>query len=173
MYPDISPPPPLPVICRTIILTNQQYCTLLTNFWLSSDAGILLIITDWAYKSTPNVQKRVCIVYIPGTYSDILHTTVGGCMGTSTTILGALETVQLHKRIWMTIRFGQHLRMRSTWSQKTRDQKGQGSDSETSVITGWGGGEAGVRSGVNRSSSSLIISAFGKQKKRSFLLRFF
>ncbi len=37
---------------------------LLINFLLSSDAEILLIITDWAYKSVPNVQKRVCNMYI-------------------------------------------------------------------------------------------------------------
>ncbi len=37
---------------------------LLTNFRLSSNAEILLISTGWAYKLAPNVQKRVCNVYI-------------------------------------------------------------------------------------------------------------
>ncbi len=37
---------------------------LLINFLLSSDAEILLIITDWACKSAPNVQKRVCNAYV-------------------------------------------------------------------------------------------------------------
>ncbi len=35
---------------------------LLINFQLSSDAEISLISTDWAYRSTSNVQKRVCNV---------------------------------------------------------------------------------------------------------------
>ncbi len=37
--------------------------TILINLWLSSDAEILLLSTDWAYKSALNVQKLVCNVY--------------------------------------------------------------------------------------------------------------
>ena len=37
---------------------------LLINFLLRSDAEILLIRSDCAYKSAPNVQKLVCNVYI-------------------------------------------------------------------------------------------------------------
>ncbi len=33
---------------------------LLVNFFLSSDADVSLISTDWACKSAPNVQKRAC-----------------------------------------------------------------------------------------------------------------
>ncbi len=47
-------------------VANQQNPTnnaLLIYFLLSSDAEILLISTDWAYKSVPNMQKRVCNVY--------------------------------------------------------------------------------------------------------------
>ena len=36
----------------------------LISFWLSSDAEVLLINTDWAFVSGPNVQKHVCNVYI-------------------------------------------------------------------------------------------------------------
>ena len=50
--------------------------TLLINFRLSSDAEILLMSTDWAYKSVANVQKHVCKMY------SILHTAVAGWGGT-------------------------------------------------------------------------------------------
>ncbi len=38
--------------------------TPLINFWLSSDAEILLLSTGWAYKSPPNAQRRVCNAYM-------------------------------------------------------------------------------------------------------------
>ncbi len=44
--------------------TNPTNNALLINFLLSSDAEILLLSTDWAYKSAQNVQRRVCNVYI-------------------------------------------------------------------------------------------------------------
>ncbi len=34
------------------------------NFRQSSDAEILLLSTDWAYKSARNMQKRACNVYV-------------------------------------------------------------------------------------------------------------
>ncbi len=45
-------------------LPSHPTTHLLIHFRLSSDAEILLMITDWAYKSMPNVQKPVCNVYV-------------------------------------------------------------------------------------------------------------
>ena len=70
-------PPPLSSfsLCHSHPTNNA----LLTNFWLSSDAEIVLIRTNWACKLIPKMQKR-CMRHVP-TYSDgasILHATIGG-----------------------------------------------------------------------------------------------
>ncbi len=49
-------------IVQTTYPTNNA---LLINFRLTSDADILLISTDWAYKSVPSARKkRACIAHI-------------------------------------------------------------------------------------------------------------
>ncbi len=40
--------------------------------------NFFLISTDWAYKSAPNVQKRVCNVCVYSDWASILHATAGG-----------------------------------------------------------------------------------------------
>ena len=55
------------LIIFLIALCLQTYPSnnaLLINFRLSFDAEILLLSTDWAYNSVPNVQKCVCTVYV-------------------------------------------------------------------------------------------------------------
>ncbi len=51
--------------------------SLLINLWLSSYAEILLLNTDWAYKSEQNVQGHVRNVYIYSNWASSLHATVG------------------------------------------------------------------------------------------------
>ena len=51
-------------VCEKKLCAFPTNNALLICFLLSSDAEILSISTDGAHKPAPNVQKRVCIVYI-------------------------------------------------------------------------------------------------------------
>ncbi len=106
--------------------TNSE---LLINCRLSSNAEILIVSTDWAYKSGPNVQKRVCKVYhIPTELPFCIPQLVVGYM--------------LHKRVsyWR----GTFLRVR--WMPKRMTKR----------ILFWRGGE---RRGVTRPPSSYFEEA--------------
>ncbi len=58
---DFSKHTPTPL---SFFSTFPTHNALLVNFRLSSDAEILLISTNWACKSAPNLQKSVCNMYI-------------------------------------------------------------------------------------------------------------